>query len=450
MISDKVAAHFQIFGGCVPDRISSGPERCHFRNVDCEFRQMVITIDCEPGGSTPVETTVHHPDQYMSELRTIVAQGKKRIGFLIGAGAPAGIRNVETSAPLIPAIAQLTDIVVEQVPEEYRAVVKAARTRQPSANIEVLLSSFRALSRAIGESKVEGLCGKEYAKLSDLICKEIGKIVDVRLPEGETPYGHLVNWIVGTSRRQAIEVFTTNYDLLLEEALERARAPFFDGFSGSRVPFFDPVTIANDDLPSRITRLWKLHGSLGWSSGPTEETVRTGSTDATSMIYPEHLKYDQTQKAPYVALFDRLQTFLRTDDALLIGIGFSFADAHVSAKIDEALAANPSAAVFAFQFRTLEEEEPARRLGLRRSNFSVYASDKAVVNGIEAPWRPGELPSRDWGPIRASYWGKEGGAEHQQFRLGDFMEFARFLAFSKSASFARLEAGATNEAEEVS
>ncbi len=34
---------------------------------------------------------VHNPDQYMASLRTIIAQGRKRIGFLIGAGAPAGM-----------------------------------------------------------------------------------------------------------------------------------------------------------------------------------------------------------------------------------------------------------------------------------------------------------------------------------------------------------------------
>lgn len=32
--------------------------------------------------------SVHNPDQYMASLRQIIAQGRKRIGLLVGAGAP--------------------------------------------------------------------------------------------------------------------------------------------------------------------------------------------------------------------------------------------------------------------------------------------------------------------------------------------------------------------------
>jgi len=35
--------------------------------------------------------SIHNPDQYMASLRQIIAQGRKRIGLLVGAGAPAGI-----------------------------------------------------------------------------------------------------------------------------------------------------------------------------------------------------------------------------------------------------------------------------------------------------------------------------------------------------------------------
>ena len=35
--------------------------------------------------------SVHNPDQYMASLRPIIAQGRKRIGLLVGAGATARI-----------------------------------------------------------------------------------------------------------------------------------------------------------------------------------------------------------------------------------------------------------------------------------------------------------------------------------------------------------------------
>jgi hypothetical protein len=93
----------------------------------------------------------------------------------------------------------------------------------------------------------------------------LGGVVNPLLPEERTPYTELAAWIGGTDRWHPIEIFTPNYDLLMEEAFERLEIPFFDGFSGSFQPFFDPSSISNDDLPPRWARLWKLHGSLGWA-----------------------------------------------------------------------------------------------------------------------------------------------------------------------------------------
>jgi hypothetical protein len=153
------------------------------------------------------------------------------------------------------------------------------------------------------------------------------------------------------------------------------------------------------------------------------------------LVFPEHLKYDQTQKAPYAALFDRLRAFLMTPDTLLIASGFSFADAHVAARIDECLSANPSASVFAFQFRPLDQEAHACAIGGRRANMSVYSPDKAMINGIAAPWMPGELPTRDWGAIRATYWGSRQGDGAPLFLLGRFDQLARFFAASRTAQY---------------
>ena len=57
--------------------------------------------------------TVHNPDQYMASLRQIIGQGRKRIGLLVGAGAPAGILMGEPGVPLIPAVAGLTELVLK-------------------------------------------------------------------------------------------------------------------------------------------------------------------------------------------------------------------------------------------------------------------------------------------------------------------------------------------------
>jgi hypothetical protein len=43
------------------------------------------------------QTTIHNPDRFMVDLRQILTQGRKRIGLLIGAGAPVALKvNLKT------------------------------------------------------------------------------------------------------------------------------------------------------------------------------------------------------------------------------------------------------------------------------------------------------------------------------------------------------------------
>jgi hypothetical protein len=116
---------------------------------------------------------------------------------------------------------------------------------------------------------------------------------------------------------------------------------------------------------------------------------------------------------------------------LLLTTGFSFADAHITSKLDECLNENKSSAIFAFQYKNLEDEPFATKAATGRPNLSVYCKDGAVINGVEAKWKIGDEPSKNWKFIRAEYW--EDGA----FNLGDFVKFSKFLANSgggKSAS----------------
>ena len=184
-----------------------------------------------------MSVSLHNPDQYMAALRTIIAQGRKRIGLLVGAGAPAGMAAADGSRPLIPAVEGLTANVLTILEPSYGAQVKALRPELDKHDIESLLSRVRSLSKVIGKQPVHGLDGAGYEKFGEAICAEIGKIVDVRLPKGNSAYADLVNWINGVSRDYPVEIFTTNYDLLFEEAFEAVRAPYFDGFTGGREPF---------------------------------------------------------------------------------------------------------------------------------------------------------------------------------------------------------------------
>jgi hypothetical protein len=259
-------------------------------------------------------TTVHNPDQYMYDFQHVLTHSKKKIGILVGAGAPVSINTAEEGEdwkPLIPDIAGLTKIVKDSLtePSDSSAFDAIAESLSDN-NIELVLSRIRSLAEVIGEAEVHGLNATGYQKLSAKICRKIKEVVDKSLPEGENPYSHLISWINGINRDYAVEIFTTNYDLLLEEAMEQARTPYFDGFSGSKTAFFDPSSISSNDMPPRWIRLWKLHGSINWSRNTKGEVVRSDGVDDGTMVYPSHIKYDQTQSAPFSSLFDRLKNFL--------------------------------------------------------------------------------------------------------------------------------------------
>jgi len=387
-----------------------------------------------------METTIHNPDRYVGDLRQILAQGRKRIGILIGAGAPASIcydkeRSTLSSdgRPLIPTTKDLTESVLNSLDESDQKVISDISVElEKNPNIEMILSRIRSFAGIVGSCSIHGCDGDRFCELAKRICQAIGNVVNPCLPEGKNPYTELAAWIGGTDRWHPIEIFTPNYDLLMEEAFERFEIPFFDGFSGSYQPFFDPPSISNDDLPARWARLWKLHGSIGWAENGAGGIIRGKGRSATNLIYPDHLKYDKIKKLPFTALFDRLRKFLTTPDTLLITCGFSFSDPHILAVIEESLAANPAGSVFALQYGTLSDEKPSCALASKRPNMSVYAKDGAMINCIAALWRPGEMPNQDWEVIRSSFWGQKGSETEKSFLLGDFTAFARFCSLTQA------------------
>lgn len=224
------------------------------------------------------------------------------------------------------------------------------------------------------------------------------------------------------------KVFTTNYDLLLEQAFEETRVSYFDGFVGARQPFFDIAAIEYDDVPSRWVRLWKLHGSISWRQEETVGVTRTArpSDDAHALIHPSHLKYDESRRMPYLALFDRLRAFLRERGAALLICGYSFNDEHVNAVLMQGLEGNPTAAAFGLLYGDLAGYDRACALARRRSNLSLLAADAAIVGTHEASWEP--LPDTaepDEGAEETDE--DEPVAPPPRFSIGDFAAFGIML-----------------------
>ncbi len=112
-----------------------------------------------------------------------------------------------------------------------------------------------------------------------------------------------------------MEIFTTNYDYLFELGMEYHGVPYFDGFVGSYKPFFFPSSVEDLYYLPQQTKLWKLHGSLGWDTHESlGRIVIIDSEDNNIIILPCMSKYEASKKQPYKSVMDRLLDFLRAEE----------------------------------------------------------------------------------------------------------------------------------------
>lgn len=341
----------------------------------------------------------HDPIRQLKYLRQTLSQNKKPLGFFLAAGCPLAVEMPPDEWPLIPDIAGLTKFVSEELQSKDKKkknnfdllLDELIKTGNNNPNIEDILSFVRGLKQvSVGAKDVRGLTEKNLVDLEKDICKNIVAKVNVALPDLETPYHKLAQWIHLIDRGDSpIECFTTNYDRLTEQAFEEIGVAYFDGFVGTREPFFDLRAIEDNLIPKHWTRLWKVHGSINWFFNSNKEIYRSTEikTDDSCIIDPSHLKYDQSRKMPYLALIDRLNAFLRQKSAVLITSGYSFGDMHLNNTIDSALKANPTAMVIALLYDKYSSNyEKAFLLAKSRFNLSAWTFDEAVIGGQQGKW----------------------------------------------------------------
>ncbi|MHB8789933.1 MAG: SIR2 family protein [Desulfobulbaceae bacterium] len=377
---------------------------------------------------------MNKPYRQLDILQQALESDKSLIAFLLGAGCPASIsiQCEEKTTPLIDTIEGLTKQICENTSCKSidKIIARISSANASSANIEDILSHVRLLIEVVLESNIDGLTKKMLEDLEIAICEEITNAVNKELPSNETPYHYLASWIRGIPRTNPVEIFTPNYDLLMESALETRNVPYFDGFIGSKRAFFDLHSIEHEKLPSRWARLWKLHGSINWWRDPSGKIFRGHSQFAGNkqMIYPSHLKYEESRRMPFYAMQDRLGHFLATGQAVLVTCGYSFIDKHLNAIILERLSANPRAICFGLLYSDLENYPGALACAKETSNLSLIASDGAFVGGQKVVWGDAESGMADH---YKDYLDKEIGEEKHpskiKCKIGDFQILGKFL-----------------------
>jgi hypothetical protein len=343
-------------------------------------------------------SNTHDPIKQIKFLSQSLSNDKKPLSFFISAGCPLGVTMPDGEWPLIPAIKELSQKVNAELIKEGKADLRYAefleeikKDSKDHENIELVLSFARSLKDVSLGGEARGFTNKELIEIEKEICSYIAKLINVELPKDITPYHKFASWIASIDRDKPIEIFTTNYDLLIEQALEETYVPYFDGFVGARNSFFDLRAIESNSIPKHWTRLWKIHGSLNWYQSKNAVHRSTGSNiqdQESHLIYPSHLKYDQSRKMPYLALIDHLTNSIKSEPAIQITSGYSFNDEHINDAILNALKANPTSIVIALLFGKLSDYPRAEEIAKRRPNISLWAFDEAIIGTKKGKWEP--------------------------------------------------------------
>lgn len=408
----------------------------------------------------------HDPSEYIRGLQQLLVSDKKKIAFLFGAGTSLAQKNKFSKN--IPAIGKLTAEIeseIKSVSTTSSAILKAIDLIKDEIGlekytIETLLTLLELKKQVVGKGTINGLNQSNFESLIKLIKKKIQSKVSIhKLVEKELEnviHVDFADWIGKADRRFPIEIFTTNYDYLFELGLENKNIPYYDGFTGSYRPFFNSHSVDDLCFLPNETKLWKIHGSLGWHYDEESKNVwRKDSDDDDILIYPSTLKYNDSKKQPYTALGDRLTNYLKQPDTILITCGYSFGDEHINKRILTALNSNSTAHVYVLLFDTifkdgkkvgnsLTEKSLLAELAKGKSKLSILGCRNAIIGCQYGQWKLKREPDKDdavnveWyfdedapnnlaDEIKKEMKGEEKWTGEGDLKIPDFKHFVNFL-----------------------
>lgn len=247
-------------------------------------------------------------------------------------------------------------------------ILTSERKLKREFNLEDLLSNLFAYKKFVKESDK-----LKVNNTTDAILDIIKKATSYNYDENVFMHRAFLNVVSKlTKSENKINIVTTNYDTLLEEAAESMKATVFDGFSFSQTPQFDNTmfdwnlvkdvsNIKTHELvyKQKVFNLLKIHGSLTWERSESGENIfrkRKGSVTVPIMVFPSSDKYAQSYEEPYFDLFAKFQELLKIPNTLFISTGFSFSDNHISKMILSAIKTNDGLAALITDFNISPEE----------------------------------------------------------------------------------------------
>lgn len=357
----------------------------------------------------------HDPLAFVASFSAKLATRSRHVCAFLGAGV--------SRACGLPDMAGLEKQVLDSLSPQQR---EAFERQLSDRNLEQALSRLRRIAALLEDGQeLDGLDAAGATSLDTAVCELIVRELDVSGAD-LSPMVGLAAWVARSDYRMPIELFTVNYDLLIEGSLESLRVPYFDGFVGNLRARFHTDLVegfrgdGEDEVPRFFTRLWKLHGSVNWEWDGDQEIVRLGQSvqdGLAAAIYPSDTKYEESRRVPFVVLQDRLRRALQQPETLVLIAGYSFGDDHLNEMLFDAAARRERSEFVAFCYSTIPEVLADR--ALRTPNLQVVASNEAILGGVRGTWKePVESPPDLWVDGR--------------FALGDFRHLGAYLARSST------------------
>lgn len=344
------------------------------------------------------------------------AMNAQNLAFLLGSGCSSLIRNGVQLG--IPTMAPMAQAFLHQVGPDDASPYISQVERQTLlnffgleitaekflTNLERLMESLYGASFALRDTTHQN--AQNLSALVDRVISKIARHVLVSCTTGPSTQGDrtVLNLYQTFYQRLLLRdrslprpwVFTTNYDLFNETAMDRRGIPYCNGFQGVIERRFNPAVfryaLAEQlDITSRkwsavdsFVYLCKLHGSVNWIEDsetlfPVRELQNTPA-DPTKrvLVYPTPAKQSASFAFPYADLFREFQNRIVRDQSVLITIGYSFGDEHINNIIFQALTI-PNFRLIAFLPPDIEGV-PAQLRGLLDPRIWLIGGDSPDPN----------------------------------------------------------------------
>ncbi|KKM08876.1 fibronectin-binding protein (FBP) [Clostridiales bacterium PH28_bin88] len=311
----------------------------------------------------------------------------EHLSLLIGSGLAHSVHRIATGSSL-PGMAK-ADFSVFDAQISEAADSTARNAGRDKANIEdqirvanELLSGLEHYCPSSATFRGSGKLKNQIDKLKVDISKTLNdfaasilmgekNIASASEQEREKAFGYLVSFLMSVASRSGtrdrLQIYTTNYDRLIEAGAELAGLHLLDRFVGNITPIFrssrlnidmhyNPPGIRGEPrYLEGVAHFTKLHGSVDWIYA--DRDIRrfglpfgansinpyltapglAGTTAGSLMIYPNSAKDRETATYPYVELFRDFAASVCRPNNTLVTYGYSFGDEHINRIIEDML-----------------------------------------------------------------------------------------------------------------